>query len=457
MPSPAQVHWHEGLFLQPHHLQTMQRSLIERIAGERQLAWAYPYGLIEWKLSHDALENLLVRFDKLRLVTPSGFELCFPDNADLAPLDIKRAFEASSEAFTVYLALPLWYASRGNTIEQASTQDWQTKRLYRVAEILTTDENTGENAQPVLTRRLNARLALDGDDLTDMEKLPLLRITHAAGQAVGLPGVDPTFVPACLTLSGSATLREIVRDLANQLDASRKELVSQARIGFSVDQMRGTQVEQVLRLRTLNRYAARLPHLARVPGITPFAVYLDLRELQAELAALNPAEYSFVTIEYDHDNPVLAFNELSRSIRAMLRGVVEEPTLSLAFVKEARFYSATLTQEHLERPAAYYLAIKTKEDSRKVASIVEDANKFKFMPRSIWNQVIYGVKLQETRNPPTELRPQVGVNYFEVDRNASARMWDRIKTEKAVTVFWPGCEASDFELTLQMILPRGAN
>ena len=29
MSTIGQVHWHEGLFLQPHHLQTMQRDNVE--------------------------------------------------------------------------------------------------------------------------------------------------------------------------------------------------------------------------------------------------------------------------------------------------------------------------------------------------------------------------------------------------------------------------------------------
>ena len=59
------VHWHEGLFLQPHHLQTMQHYFLERFGSERRLGYIFPYGVIDMKLSADALENMLVRFDRL--------------------------------------------------------------------------------------------------------------------------------------------------------------------------------------------------------------------------------------------------------------------------------------------------------------------------------------------------------------------------------------------------------
>src|ERR1700753_3291370 len=111
------VHWHEGLFLQHHHLQTKQHPLLERFGTERRLGYIHSYGVVDMKLSADALENMLVRFDRLRVVLPSGLEVNFPENAELPSLDIKQAFEASSNAFTISLAVPLWYPARANSID----------------------------------------------------------------------------------------------------------------------------------------------------------------------------------------------------------------------------------------------------------------------------------------------------------------------------------------------------
>src|SRR4051812_30740477 len=312
------VHWHEGLFLQPHHLQALQRQMLSLLASERRVRTPYPYGVVEARLSADALENMLVQFDRLRVIMPSGLEVSVPDNADLPALDIKQAFASGSGGFTVSLGVPLWYASRANAVDQngGGGDGWRTKRLYRITEVTSPDENTGENPQPVLVRRVNARLMLDNDDPTDLEVLPLIRIAHGTGEAVGLPRQDPAYVPACFVLSGSAALRESVRDLANQVEASRKELVIQlTRAGFSVDTMRGVQFEQMLRRKPLTRSSARLPSLVLAPGITPFEMYLELRELLAELSALRPERDLFEAPRYDHDNPAVAFADLSSKIR----------------------------------------------------------------------------------------------------------------------------------------------
>ncbi|MDP2895759.1 MAG: type VI secretion system baseplate subunit TssK [bacterium] len=451
----GQVHWEEGLFLQPHHLQSMQRSILESSAAERRLTWSYPYGLVEAKLSRDALENKLIQFDRLRVIMPSGLEVNVPDNTDLPVLSIKETFEASSGFFPVYLGVPLWQAKRGNTIERGGAEDWRVKRLYRVAEVERPDENTGENPQPILVRRLNARLLLDSDDPSDMEVLPLLRIGRGAGEEAEVPRQDPNFIPACLVLRGSAILRDLVRDLSQQVEATRQELVVQlTRGGFSIERIRGIQLEQLLRLRTLNRFSGRLPHLVQAPAVTPFEMYLELRELLGELAALFPDRDQFEVAKYDHDNPAIAFNELSIKIRSLLRGAVAPSFIRVEFVPMEQVLVAALEDEHLTRPNEYFLGIRTKEDPSTVARLVEDPDKFKLMAKSLVTRAIWGVRLEEERHPPLTLPAEVGLHYFRLRRDESARMWERVQEEKAMSARWPGMESSDFKVALYMTVPE---
>lgn len=449
------IHWSEGLFLQPHHLQSMQRQVGVRVAAERRLEMHYPYGVVEARLSPDALENHSVRFSRLRVVMPSGLLVDFPDDTDLPPLDIKAAFEADSRSFTIYLGVPLWYPGRANTIEFGSTDDWRTKRMFRVSEITAADENTGENPQPVRVRRINARLMMENDDRTDLEVIPLMRIAHAAGEGLGLPRQDPAFIPPCLLLGGSVTLREMVRDLANSVEASRKDLAQQLqRGGFNVETLRGGQWEQMLRLRTLNRFSARLPHLAIAPATTPFAVYLELRELLAELAALHPERDDFDVANYDHANPAVAFQELDQKIRPHLRQAGPEEIWKVKFVPgEPGTLVANLTDEQLSRPNEYFLGIKTKDDPSAVSTLVQDIDQFKLMAKSMIRQRVWGVKLQEERQPPLQLPSEIGLSYFRLLRDGS-RMWEMVQRDKSLAARWTGVETSDFQLTLYMTLPK---
>lgn len=460
------VHWHEGLFLQPHHLQTMQHHLLDRIASERKLGIIFSHGVVDMKMSADALENMLVRFDRLRVVMPSGVEVNFPENADLPSLDIKAAFEASSNPFTVSLAVPLWYATRANTVDAAAGNtggaaggaEWRVKRLYKVSEIQRTDENTGENQQPMVVRKLNARLILDEDDHTDLETVPLLRIAHATGKDVGQARQEPSYIPPCLAIGGSATLREKLRDLVNQVQASRTTLVQQITAGgFSIDAMRGVQFEQAMRLRTLNRYSARLgSFLPILAEVRPFDFYLELRELLGELSASHPdRDKEFIVPEYDHDNLAGSYDDLINKIRSLLGGTVQERYLKIDFIQEGAVFvlKDPMAAEHFEKPTDYFLGIKTSDDHVALAKLVEDGDKFKLMAKTMIQQRIWGIKLQEERHPPLTLPAKGDLFYFRLMRSESQRMWDRIKDEKMMAARWPDMQTSNYQLSLYMPIP----
>ncbi|MEO6787301.1 MAG: type VI secretion system baseplate subunit TssK, partial [Chthoniobacteraceae bacterium] len=312
-----QIHWHEGLFLQPHHLQRFQKNLCDLVAMGRTIQMPYPYGVIEMKLSYDELENKRLLFDRLRVVTRAGIEIDYPKNAHLPIIDIKKAFAEQPGGFAVALAVPLWVDERANSIEPGSNTDPRAKLIYRAAEKLYTDENTGENAKPVMMRHFNARLILENEDDSDMEIIPLLRIIRATNVESDLPRQDPEFTPPCLVVNASPVLREMIRDISAQVEASRKELCVQLTRGgtFDLNTLRGIQFEQVWRMRTLNRFAARLPSLVAAPSITPFAWYLELRELLGDLVALYPAANDFDTLPYDHDNPLPCFRDVGGKIR----------------------------------------------------------------------------------------------------------------------------------------------
>lgn len=72
------VHWHEGLFLQPQHLQLMQRRLQLEMRAARALLCPQFYGVVEGKLSYDDLADGRIRFERLHVILPSGQEVRFP-------------------------------------------------------------------------------------------------------------------------------------------------------------------------------------------------------------------------------------------------------------------------------------------------------------------------------------------------------------------------------------------
>lgn len=453
----SEIHWHEGLFLQPHHLQLLQRSMLDRIGSERSLSTPYGWGVVESKLSSDELEAGRVRFDVLRAVMPSGAFVDVPAAADLPAIDISDAFGSTTVPLTIALGVPLYYPTRANALSIGET-DWRIKRRFRVDEHDAYDENTGDNSQTVLVRRVNARLLiLERDDRSDLEVLPLLRVVRATGEETGLPKLDRGYIPACFWLGGSAALKERIRDLSNRVEAARAETVVQlTRAGFSIENFKGVQVQQMMRLAILNRASSRLPSLLSAPaGVTPFEMYLELRGLLGELAALQPDRDAWGGSKYDHENPGPVFEELAESISDLLRAEGTATWMKVPFAaREEGLMVVSLSEEHVTRPSEYFLGIKSGLDPRELAKLVEDPAKFRLMAESMSSARVKGVPLEEERHPPLQLPSQVGLHYFRLRRGEAGRMWETISSERSMAVSFTGAEPGAIEeAALYMTVP----
>jgi type VI secretion system protein ImpJ len=425
--------------------------VLEGSFAERRLQVHYPYGVIEARFSAEMLENMKVQFETLRAIMPSGLEVHYPENADLPSLDIEEVFNADAEPFTIMLAVPTWYPSRANTIAHDGRDGaaHRSKQIYRVAEVLRTDENTGQNQVPVQVRRINARLITDRDDSTDMETLPLLRVVHSASEeGIGAPQHERNYVPPTVLFAGAPRLAEMIRDLINLLETRRRELAELVRrMNMSTDSIQPNQLGQFLRLRVYNHFAGRLPSLFAAPALTPFDMYLELRGLLGDLAVLYPDRpMLFEAAPYDHNNLMRPFDEVVKKIRNLLVGP-KPRYIPLPFQREGRRLVTTLSEEHFKLPNDYFLAISTRMERSQLARLVEDPARFKLMPRNEVESNRYGIRLQAESYTPLELPARAGLYYFRLNRGESGLMWDMVRQQRTLALRWPEMEGSDFFTT----------
>jgi predicted component of type VI protein secretion system len=255
-----------------------------------------------------------------------------------------------------------------------------------------------------------------------------------------------------LFLKSSPVLHDQMRELAAQLNASRNDLVVKATTGgHGLD----LKWEMSLRLMALNRHCGSLPAIVEEGVVSPFAVYLQLRELLGELLAVHPEKKIFDCEPYNHLDPYRSLKELDLKIRSLIRVSKGVEPLRVPFAGSPGLLHAALEADHFTRPTGWYLGIKTRADRTKLALYVTDGNKFKLMPRSMEQVAILGIELKEENYPPLELPGQSDLHYFRVLRESSARRWDQLKQDKAASLVWNNSELdlADATITLYMTLP----
>jgi len=451
------IHWREGLFLQPQHLQHFQRGVHHRIEQLTRAGSPHPHGVIEMDLAEDDLENFQVRFRKLHAVLPGGTLLRFPEDTDLPVLHIKEAFSAGKETLLVYLAVPLWFEERPNVAEDTAVRSESPVR-YVVARRETNDENTGQNPQVVELRRINARLLLDSPELRrhDYELLPILRITRTERQNLpDMPRRDASFIPGALSLAGMPGIRELIRDLASRITAVRREFSSLLADNPPFGESFGPEsLRYLFRLRILSRFEATLTSLVEAGGIPPFDLYLHLRELLGEFAALEPEQEDFSSAPYDHANVYPAFAELTTRIRKYLTGP-RQRYRSVDFRKEDRRFIAPVSADLFHEAASFFLAVRSAWSASDLVSLVEDSSQFQLLPGEVARDkvAVRGIKMKEVRSLPFGLPRDPGLYYFRVLAEESRELSERLTNDVEACIQFSGSGASDFKISFIIPIP----
>lgn len=450
------IHWNEGLFLQPQHLQTFQRQVLNALSQERSLVRSHAYGVVELRICEDSLANKRVRFERLRAIMPSGAYVEMGENLTLDPVDIRERFSKKNESFHVYLGIPSYNDARANTVASRSNTEAARKYLYHIYEQGVADENTGEAIKAVEFLSINGRILIEGDNFDGYETIPLLRVMQGVGENLGQPRLSPDFCGPCLMLKAFPALQRVVAQLGEQISASRKDLFRKFRAqGFNREQVQSSHLDLMLRARTLFAADVVLMEMIDAGVSHPLDVYVELKKLYGQLISLNPDIGSdspevdpLSTIEeYEHEDPFISIKVLSKKIREVLGDVVIPDYLEVSFERLDDHYSATFEDRHFTQSDHFFLGIESKGmKPQDICQLVEDIDVFKFVPVSMKKKVLRGVRLKEETHVPHFLPRKSYLYYFRIIPGGQGSVWNKIEKEKEAVIEWNGFAHSDFKV-----------
>lgn len=355
------IHWEQGQFLRPQHLQQFQKSLSDGGMWLRRSLQPFPYGVLEFECAAESLQNFEVRFQRLRAIMPSGLDVWLGRNADLAPKDVSRWFRTGTRSLKLYLAVPNWTDTSPMALaETASVSDWPP--LFGVYERQVKDENGATDPQPIRFRRIKARLLAEGEDDSNFEKIEILRLDSALVNKASVPKVNPDFFPPMLDLASNGALMNDLEGLVHSARSTRDRL---ARTVKQWKWSNGPQdlVHWVLRLRATALLVERIGPLLDAAreggGIHPFMVFQELRSAVAEVLTLRLGEMPFVDVAYNHQDPLPSFNRLRSDLLDLLQAQEENRPMEIPMLQGAmanRFF-ADLPESAIVEADTWHLGI----------------------------------------------------------------------------------------------------
>lgn len=427
-----QIHWSEGLFLQQHHLQRMQRLLSDLSRKQRELVLPFAYGLCDLELDLDALKSRRVVVQRMSAILPDGQELSMPGNCSVSPLTLNFE-ENSGNDVMIYLRLPKWSDVEPNLVSQAGRGG-----RYLLRETSVKDENSSDDEIPVMVRTLNVSLTADPQDADNFTLLPLLRLNWAViNSSQPSLRLDDSYMPPFISLSKDCPLLGMCSELLFQIRSAKNSIIaSLSSEGYDPATVSPRHLVKLMKLKTLSRFEYRLASELIPECITPYFLYLELVDLLGELQALEPFVNAGDNICYNHDDCLPVFKKILKLIRDILLQGGVSSALSFSFVQPEgkSYFELNIADERVFTSHDIFLALSYGGDLATRIKDIEGGDKFRLLDRASIADRIRGVKLVRLRYPPQYLPSLTNTVWFRVMTEESERVWSWISEEKNMVI-----------------------
>lgn len=433
----SEVHWHEGMFLRPHHFQIAFSGMQSRLHNEIDRVRPWNYGVSKIKINEGLLAQNIFEITSCEIIYPDdGAIVCVPDNVEVPQRSFRDIVQTAS-CFDVYLGLPRVRQRDVNVSLDETRKDCR----YLVKEEAYFDENSGQNSQHIQTKSPNVQILFEGESLSGYSVVKIARI-HPTGSIKGTPSEDPSFVPASLSIGSSDLLLDMVRTIVSEALAASTRLSRQLVDGELLSGSATLQgVGNTLRLQSLRRGTAVLEQMVNLASFHPQEVYFELLRTVADLSVFGPPNTYFDDLPaYDHDDLWKCFQSTIDALRNLLDVVSPRQFHFRPFVERDQILECTLEREWLEPTARLYIAVKSSEYTReeiqkfmnlsavKVASptkLVEiDSKRTSGIPMARLDRVI-----------PGELPQMPDGEFYELKRKEGAdQFWDMVGRELRIAI-----------------------
>lgn len=467
------VHWHEGMFLRPQHLQ-LDRRWLETLSNLSVRACrAFPWGILELGYAADALESFTLRLDECLLRMKDGAWLRIPETASVEPLNFQQALEqAAGEPLDILIGLPQYDSVRANSISITNPQETRGNPRFEAVPQFARDENTGEGQQRVLVRKLRARLFHGQEDTTgyDVMRIGAVRRSSRAGAP---PQFDPALAGPHLAVQGNVELNRLFVGLLGSIEGKGDDLGRQAREQRLSLSVAGTgYFDQMLKIHILNGVRNRLRALEAAPLLHPFDLYVELADAAGALSICDETLLSPEPLpRYDHDYPARALEALRDRVRRLLEWLSPENCEAVPFqaVSDARGVeglSVELKPAWIEQKLDMYIALESTEFERAddlLKHIYQNFDMKLGSPTRASQLVLDATQglLLRARTAPTGVPQRPGRHFFWIDKAGVAGMrnyWLECENDRGIWMTMKRGQREKFEEfrpTLYVLLRRG--
>lgn len=415
------VHWSEGLFLQPHHLQAADRYWSETHQTSEQWDHPYFYGLRHLEYSREAIGNFQFEVKVCEARMKDGTLVSIHPGQEPDRIDLKDAF-AREQVVRVFLAVPKLKLGNANVAcggEPGKHRFVETKHPVQ-------DESFGGNEQEISFRDLNACLMLSTQDVAGYELLPIAQVQRA-GEKEAAPQLDQSYIPPLLAIDAwQALSRDIVRAIydivGKKIEVLSEQVVNR---GISLASQEPGDMDRLLMLHVINGAYTMLRVLTFAAGVHPYQAYLELCRLVGQLSIFRKERRPPEIPDYDHDDLGRIFNYIKLQIILLLDSLPDYEYEQRWFEGDGPGLRVSLESRWLGADWQWFVGvIRGTLTERDCIAMLSGALNWKLGSSNevekIFRQREPGLRLEPLPQAPRALPPNRDWLYFQVSRDTAA-------------------------------------
>jgi type VI secretion system protein ImpJ len=416
--------WGDGVFLRPHHFQSVDRQSHD--ARHVSESWATPnhYGIHRIEIESDALSNWQVALTSCHLRFRDGTQLRFPEDAHLSAVTIpKTLFENSESRVRVYIGVA--ELRRGSANTGKPSEDPPPRYVSHLEEV--EDENRAGNPQELQFRKLNPKLLIGDEAARGFDAVPLMQL-RLGTTAEAPPEIDPDYIPPILCQEAWPALATFVRSVYNRLGATAEQMARQMiDRGVAFGSGHREDLERVLHLHALNTTLGGISPLPFSRGIHPFLIYVELCRAVGSLAIFRQERKMAELPVYDHDNLAPCFSALRKLLE--VKAEAEQSYVRIPFATQGLQMSVRLQSDWLESAWSFFIGVESALDADRVKDVLSERELGAKAGSSEEVDNIYrfgrrGVQFSTVAEVP-RVFPRKNWHYFKVERDEAWKTVER--------------------------------
>ncbi|MBJ7308830.1 type VI secretion system baseplate subunit TssK [Rugamonas sp. CCM 8940] len=444
MSLPLKILWSEGLALDAQHLQQLDRyheARLQHIAGVLN-PHAWGVHTAQWDV--DGLARNSLYAVALSLIFKDG-EIFDAPHSDILPLAIDlNKLPAEEQSFTFYAALPVMKAHGGNL---SSLDAPHAAARYSPHGAQTPDLFTDAICIDVSYLKKTPRLLSDQESHTAYDCFPVVRIRRRADSSFEL---DPTYMPASVSVNANPALREMLRVLLGKLAAKTESLYLLQRQpkGHTVEANSG-DISSFWMLGIISGAGASLSHCAKSGHYPPEHLFEKMTTLAGGLMAFS-TKYSISNLPaYDHENPAPGFGTLNAIICELLETVASSRYVRIALDADpvSGHHLGRLDAASIAAGTTLYLAVNADMPALSLVAAVPTLFKVgcKEDVQAFVRSALPGLALVHMPQVPAELPLRPNTYYFSIEKKSER--YEAMVKARDIAIYAPGT-VKDLKLEL---------